>query len=164
MVSGTISSVGRKIFPAAEMGKNGVGQILAPACICCSQTFRVAPGIDLRLTPRRRFSSDPSAAGPLIPLIVPGTTCCPSFLQGALGNFVAQSSFGQNGRNPTGQVSDTTMPTQRSGSFNGRERDSQQDVGRFGGEQRPTTYNSNPGRLIDSSNSQTKDQVRRPST
>lgn len=36
------------------------------------------------------------------------------FFSGTLGQFVANSSFGGVGRNSSGQVADTTMPTQRS--------------------------------------------------
>ena len=38
------------------------------------------------------------------------------FFSGTLGQFVAGSSFGGVGRNSTGQVADTTMPTQRTGA------------------------------------------------
>ncbi|MEF3082684.1 type IV secretion system protein [Luteimonas sp. SMYT11W] len=37
------------------------------------------------------------------------------FFSGTLGQFAANSSFGAVGRNSSGQVADTTMPTQRSG-------------------------------------------------
>nr|WP_310096360.1 type IV secretion system protein [Pseudoxanthomonas sacheonensis] len=55
-------------------------------------------------------------------LIVMAPPMAAAFFQGTLANFVAQSSFGQIGRNSTGQTNDTRQPMARSdgSDFGGR--------------------------------------------
>ena len=51
-------------------------------------------------------------------LIVMAPPMAAAFFQGTLANFVAQSSFGQLGRNSTGQTNDTRQPMARSDGSN----------------------------------------------
>lgn len=76
-------------------------------------------------------------------LIVMAPPMAAAFFQGTLANFVANSSFGNVGRNSTGQASDYVQQTQKQmgGGGGGPRNDNRIDGNRSGGYQPGSTYN-----------------------